>query len=145
MKENLPAYTELTNTLKSAGLRVTAQRVAIYDHLYQSTKHPTALDVYTALKSEYPSLSLMTVYNTLNKLVELGFVNELGSVGDGFTHFDPDTSEHINLACTRCNTIENLNFDLTSTVGKEILSHSGYQIKGSRLLYFGTCPACQAL
>ena len=124
-------------------MRVTAQRVAIYDMLLGSNEHPTAAMIYDGLKKQYPTLSLMTVYNTLNRLVDAGVVNDLGTVGDGFTHYDADISAHVNLACTNCHQISDLASEYTPTLGADILARSGYQIQGSRLLYYGLCPSCQ--
>jgi Fur family peroxide stress response transcriptional regulator len=85
----------------------------------------------------------MTVYNTLNKLVEVGVVTDIGRIGDGFAHFDADTSAHINLACTSCKEIVDIETEVSGILGAEVEGRSGYHIKGSRLLYFGVCPDCQ--
>ncbi len=62
----------LMDTLKTAGMRLTHQRRVICEYLARTDAHPTAATIYDALKPELPSLSLMTVYNTLNTLAELG-------------------------------------------------------------------------
>lgn len=134
--------TEVEKRFKRVGLRITPQRVAIYDLLRRTSEHPTAQTIYEQLKPKHPSLSLMTVYNTLNKLVQVGLVNDLGSVGDGFAHFDADTSAHINLACTNCNQIVDVETKTTKYLSDEISNRSGFQIMGNRLMFFGICPAC---
>lgn len=134
---------DVIGKLKEAGLRVTPQRVAIYDLLAHSKKHPTAQMIYETIKPKYPHLSLMTVYNTLNTLVEVGVVSDLGRIGDGFAHFDADTTAHINLACTCCKEIVDIETDVFHMLGTEVVEKSGYRIQGSRLLYFGVCPDCQ--
>lgn len=129
--------------LRQAGLRLTVQRRAICRYLAQSKEHPTAQEIYHALKLEYPSLSLATVYNTLEKLVELGVVHALGSAGDDATHYDADTSPHINLACVRCHRVVDLPSEHVQVLETEVSQRSGYRLLGARVLYYGICPNCQ--
>jgi Fur family peroxide stress response transcriptional regulator len=135
---------ELISSLKKAGLRLTPQRIAICKLLAESHQHPTAADLYAALKPDYPSLSLATVYNTLDTLVAQGKVNVLGDAGDGKVHFDADTTPHINLACIHCHQIIDVASDLVTRIDQEIGTTSGYTLLGSRVIYYGLCPSCQA-
>lgn len=135
--------TDYTNSLHRAGLRITPQRIAICKVLAENKDHPSAGDLYDALKVDYPSISLATIYNTLDVLVGLGLVNALGSIGDDKVHFDADTHPHINLACTKCHKITDLPSNFVDQLDQEISRQSGYQLMGSRLLYYGICPRCQ--
>ena len=63
--------------LEDAGLRCTPQRLAVYDHLSQATHHPTAEDVYQAVRSAIPRISLATVYKALEALVAIGVATKL--------------------------------------------------------------------
>ena len=102
---------DFSDVLHKAGLRVTPQRLAICEYLVTSDSHPTANDVFLQLKDQFPSLSLATIYNTLDVLVGMGIVNALGSAGDNNVHFDSNVSPHINLACVQCHKI----VDISST------------------------------
>lgn len=133
----------LTNALKNAGLRLTLQRIAICEFLAGTDEHPTAQAIHEALKPGYPTLSLATVYNTLETLVELGVINSLGSAGDDAVHYDADTSPHVNLACTSCHRVIDLPSSHVQALKNEIAQNSGYQIQGARVLYYGLCPDCQ--
>ena len=84
----------------------------------------------------------MTVYNTLNRLVAIGAINDLGTAGDGYTHYDGDISAHVNLACVSCHSITDMSSEYTPFLGEDINVRSGFRIKGSRLLYYGICPNC---
>ena len=130
-------------TLKSSGMRLTPQRIAICQLLCESKEHPTSGMIYEQIRGQYPSLSLMTVYNTLDRLVKLGLVTSLGTVGDDNTHYDGDTSSHINLACIACHKIVDLTFPQVSNIDQEVSSSSGYKILGVRMMYYGLCPICQ--
>ena len=139
----------LSQSLKQAGLRLTPQRIAICDLLANSHAHPSAQMVFEQLAPDFPSLSLTTVYNTLETLVELGLVNELGSVGDSGVRYDADTEPHINLACTNCGIVidlpsEHLHEHLTH-IEDDVAQQSGYALLGRRVLYYGLCQDCQKL
>lgn len=129
--------------LRKAGLRATPQRIAICELLTESHSHPTATDIYVELKEQFPSLSLATIYNTLDVLVGIGLVNALGSIGDDKVHFDADVSPHINLACLKCHKIVDATSNFINQLNDEINKNSGFELFGSRILYYGHCPECQ--
>lgn len=134
--------TRFTQALQEAGLRLTPQRLAICRLLDGNDEHPTAQMIYERLRQEYPSLSLATVYNTLETLTELGVINSLGSAGDDAIHYDADTSPHVNLACTSCHRVIDLPSQHVRALNHEVEANSGYQIIGARVLYYGLCPEC---
>jgi Fur family peroxide stress response transcriptional regulator len=133
----------LSRALHEQGLRLTPQRLAICEMLSASDQHPTAQMVYDQLHPQYPSLSLATVYNTLDMLVNLGLVNALGSAGDDAAHYDADTHPHVNLACTSCHRVIDLPSQHVQALEDEVASNSGYRLLGARVLYYGICPDCQ--
>jgi Fur family transcriptional regulator, peroxide stress response regulator len=132
----------LTQSLASAGLRMTPQRLAICRLLAASKEHPTAYEIYEQLKPEYPTISLATVYNTLETLVNLGVIQELGSAGDDRVHYDSDTAPHLNFACLSCHRILDLESQYVQELEREVKFRSGYQVLGARLMYYGYCPDC---
>ncbi|MFZ6030040.1 MAG: Fur family transcriptional regulator [Chloroflexota bacterium] len=139
----MPSLDTLTSTLKKAGMRLTPQRIAICQVLAETDSHPTASMIYDHVRAAYPSLSLMTVYNTLNTLVDLGVVNALGHAGDDNVHYDADTGPHINLACVACHRIIDIPSEHVGHLESEISASSGYRLLGARVLYYGLCPGCQ--
>jgi Fur family peroxide stress response transcriptional regulator len=139
---NLPT---LTSNLEKAGMRLTPQRVAICELLSESDEHPTAAMIYEELHPQFRSLSLATVYNTLERLVSLGAVNVLGQAGDNHVHYDADTEPHVNLACISCHRIVDITSENVQSLNKEIAQVSGYKLLGSSVLYYGLCPQCQGL
>ncbi len=132
----------LARSLAEAGLRMTPQRLAICRLLAASKEHPTAYTIYEQLLPEYPTLSLATVYNTLETLVNLGVVQELGSAGDDRVHYDADTDPHLNFACLSCHRILDLDSQYVNDLEREVRDESGYQVLGARLMYYGYCPEC---
>ncbi len=137
---NLPT---LTSALQQAGMRLTPQRMAICKLLTESREHPTAATIYEELHPQFQSLSLATVYNTLEMLVNLGAVNVLGHAGDDHVHYDADLEPHINLACISCHRIVDIPSEHIGHLDSEITQASGYKLLGARVLYYGLCPECQ--
>jgi Fe2+ or Zn2+ uptake regulation protein len=131
----------LTSRLRERGQRVTSQRLLIYQYLQGNTEHPTAEDIYTAIRATLPTISLGTVYKILNELVELGEVRQV-DLGDGRTRFDPTTSQHIHLRCVSCGTL----LDLPEEAAPVSLpaAPAGFQLLRYNLTLEGHCPACQA-
>ena len=138
-----PTTELLTTSLKASGMRMTPQRSAICKLLAESEEHPTAAMIYDKLRPQFDSLSLATVYNTLDALVKVGVVNTLGKAGDGSVHYDADTEPHVNLACISCNKIVDIPSSHIQQLDDEITSTSGYKLLGARVLYYGLCPECQ--
>ncbi len=133
----------LLQALRSAGLRLTPQRRAICRYLAQTDEHPTAQQIFAAIRPAFPSLSLATVYNTLDTLVRLGAVHALGGAGDGAIHYDADIRPHVHLACLECHQVVDLPCDAVAELNHKVEHESGYHILGARLVYYGLCPDCQ--
>jgi Fur family peroxide stress response transcriptional regulator len=60
-----------------AGLRMTRQRQEIYRILIERRDHPTANEVFMRAKDGLPNLSLATVYNCLEALVQHGIIRKV--------------------------------------------------------------------
>ncbi|GIV08145.1 MAG: transcriptional repressor [Fimbriimonadales bacterium] len=135
----------LTHGLKQAGLRLTPQRVAICKILAESKDHPTAMMIYHQLLPQFPTLSLATVYKTLNVLKTMGLIHTLGDAGDGAEHFDADLAPHINLVCVKCHSVVDFDESLIDSVQQAVAKRSGYEIQGARIVYYGLCPHCRVV
>ena len=48
--------------------RMTPQRMAILGYLSENRDHPSAEDIFRAVLQDFPTMSLATVYNTLELL-----------------------------------------------------------------------------
>ncbi len=97
------SLSELRKVFEEAGLRLTHQRIMIYDAICQAKDHPSAEAVYERLKNKAPTISLDTVYRTLSTFEQLGLVKRVHI----FDHirFDPDLSRHHHFVCNICKRI----------------------------------------
>ena len=81
------------------GLRCTRQREQIYEALACTTSHPTADELYQAVRASEPGLSLATIYNTLDAFAECGLVRRFSCPsGSGPSRYDADVTEHVHMA-----------------------------------------------
>lgn len=136
---------EMVAALKSAGLRLTPQRLAVCEALADDATHPTAQALFQRLRGRLGTLSRATVYNTLQALVAAGLVSELGTAGDGAVHYDANPAPHVNLLCTRCHRVEDFAPAALGAVARSVAQGSGYELFGARVVYYGLCPRCRRL
>lgn len=90
--------------LRRGGARMTAQRYAVLDALSGNRTHPTAEELVAQVREKLGCVSTATIYNTLDTLVQLGFVRRLDGL-EHKAHFDPDTSDHQHAICLRCKSV----------------------------------------
>lgn len=64
----------LESSLASVGMRPTRQRSLVFDVLEACADHPTAELVFVRARVRMPTISLATVYNCLETLVDCGLV-----------------------------------------------------------------------
>lgn len=129
--------------LRKSGLKRTPQRIAIFEILFKSDHHPTAQEVYEQVKKQQPSISMGTVYNVLDSLADLGLVNVLGLIGDDTTHYDGNIDPHLHLNCTACNKILDIDSPTLRKLEVDIQNTTGFEMMGTRFVYYGLCPDCQ--
>jgi len=124
---------------KETGLKLTPQRLAVMAFLENNRSHPTAEDVYRHVVRRFPTMSLATVYNTLETLTTRGRLKEI-TIDAEKRHYDPDLRSHHHAICTGCKKIVDIfaDFDL-SAPEKEL---RGFHITGSHVDFYGLCPAC---
>lgn len=132
----------LIEGLRAAGAKMTAQRLAICEYLAGNEQHPTAADVHRALRTAYPTMSLATVYNTLSLLAELDLIHEIASPSDGSTRYDPQVAPHLNLICTNCNRIIDVN-DVDLSQIETLSARYGFQIADVNVALHGLCAECR--
>lgn len=131
------------DTLKNSGVRITPQRHAILEYLVSSESHPTADEIYRSLESNFPNISVATVYNNLRVFRNAGLVKEL-TYGDASSRFDFVTHDHYHIICDECGTIVDFHHPGLEEV-EHLASHvTGFEVKSHRLEVYGTCPKCAA-
>ena len=133
---------ELTELFRARGRKVTAQRQCIFRVLQGDVTHPTAESVYAAARTEMPTISLKTVYQTLNELTSFGEVAAL-DLGTGMTRFDPNVEGvHHHLVCRSCGKVRDLHAAL-SRVTVPVGSDEGFEVGEAEVVFRGRCAECR--
>ncbi len=128
--------------LREMGCKVTPQRLAIYQVLKNCNMHPTAESIYNIISVDYPTMSLATVYKTLDLLKETGIIQEL-NIGGNTSRYDVIPKPHAHIVCTKCGKVENLDMPMSKNLMNKAKKTSDYHIQNLQLYFFGVCPYCQ--
>ncbi|QST00557.1 peroxide-responsive transcriptional repressor PerR [Pontibacillus sp. ALD_SL1] len=134
---------EALDTLKDSGVRITPQRHAVLEFLIDSMSHPTADEIYKALESKFPNMSVATVYNNLRVFREIGLVREL-TYGDSSSRFDCNTSEHYHAICNNCGKIVDFHYPSLDEVESLAEQVTGFDVSNHRMEVYGICEECKS-
>lgn len=142
MNEHQKMVKEMERALRKAGSRMSSQRRAILEYLALNTSHPSARQVFREVREKHPELSLATVYNTLGTLTRLGIIKVMKfDITDN--RYDSNAAPHINLICTSCGKIEDLEQDFPIPPD-QVKERIGFEVLDCRLEYYGLCAECKA-
>jgi Fur family peroxide stress response transcriptional regulator len=131
---------EIQALIAQRGLKVTQQRLVILQFMLTRETHPSAEEIYRELVDQYPSLSLGTVYKTLDSLTSSGLLHKVFCV-DGIKRYDVNLQPHAHLYCTTTHQI--IDFE-DSELQQIILAYlqdkniQNFQIEGVQLQIQGT-------
>src|SRR5690606_20431459 len=133
----------LREALEANGQRFTEQRAAVYRYLASTDTHPTADEVFTAVRAEIPDISLATVYKALETLVGCGLAVKL-TYGDGSARYDSRTDPHHHARCLSCGAVMDVPGRLAPDALAGLGPVDGFDAQGYRLELVGRCAECAA-
>ena len=118
------------------------KREAILNCLRSTNTHPTAEWVYAQLKTEFPDISLGTVYRNLALFKEQGLVISVGTV-NGVERFDADTEPHVHFICRACHKVDDLpGMIIPESLTSDVDRRTGGRTETCSLSFTGTCREC---
>src|SRR5438874_10892793 len=132
--------------LRARGLAVTEQRLAIFAALAASRDHPTAEQLFLAVREKLPNLSLATVYKNLEALRAAGAVSDVNTLHEQgrYEAALPGTGAgrpHHHLVCVSCKKVRDLfDGDLDRL---RVRDTQGFAVSAVRVQAEGLCPDCQ--
>ena len=130
-----------TEACRERGTPVTHQRIAVYRALLESKSHPDAEALHRSLRGTHPTLSLGTVYKTLEMLQSLGMATAVSSPGPT-RRFDGNQHPHHHLWCTRCRRLTDV--ELEELVDVALPRRLGFQVTDVTIQFNGICGQCAA-
>lgn len=141
MKPSRKENSAYEQTISHSGHRLTPQRRQVYDVLLDKRDHPTATEVFFRAKQRMPSISLATVYNCLETLVECGLARQV-NVEREATRYCPNLEEHGHFVCENCGEVS----DVPLASGKQLEQTwslpQGLTVTHSETTMRGVCSAC---
>ena len=127
---------------RAAGVRVTAQRLAVYDALCADGSHPTADSLYARLRGRMPGLSRTTVYRVLDALEREGLIRRVSSTG-GVARFDGRPEAHQHLVCRVCGTIADVAVPALGRLRVPRAAMPRFTAEHVEVQIVGRCAACR--
>lgn len=122
-------------------IKYSKQREEIKHYLSMRKDHPTADQIYAAMREKLPNISLGTVYRNLTMLSDNGEILRL-RIGSGADHFDYDTSLHYHFVCNKCGAVSDLEMkSIDSVMDASSASFHG-RVEGYAIYFYGTCEKC---
>jgi Fur family transcriptional regulator, peroxide stress response regulator len=141
MTKDLKSDASAIEALRSKGYKATPQRIAICRIALKSRAHPSARQVYDEVKRIHPTVSLATVYKTLEVLRDLDLVQEI-NFPKGQARFDPNMNPHINLICSKCGNITDLDDVTVEEITRKVAEATEFKPTGQRMDVYGICRKC---
>lgn len=132
---------QLENTLRERGMRVTPQRVLIHRTLRELDRHVTADEVLASVSERLPNASLPTVYAALELFEELGMVRRVAA-GSGAALYDPRTEEHQHVVCRSCGRVDDLDVKVEAAGALRAARRRGFEPAHAELVVSGLCGSC---
>jgi Fur family ferric uptake transcriptional regulator len=128
--------------MSPAQRRMTQQRQIVMEELEKLCNHPTADELYEAVKRRLPSISKGTVYRNLQILAEQDSVLTIESSG-GVRHYDHNAHDHYHVQCSSCGKVADVALEEVGLPRLSKRQASGFTIERHNLELFGLCPTCQ--
>lgn len=130
---------EVRALFRAKKVPLTHQRLAVYEELTGRRDHPSAEALYESLKKPYPSLSLATVYKTLQTLHEMGMVARVDSP-TAQARYDAIVETHHHAVCGSCGRIEDLFDPRLDRLPQP--KTEGFRVLGHSVHFHGLCAKC---
>ena len=111
----------LNQALEKLGRRSTRQREVVYSVVAEAKDHPTADEIFVRSRQQMPTISLATVYNCLETLLECALIRQVNFVRES-TRYEPNLKPHAHFYCDKTGQVmdvqlpEDLYASLTSLV-----------------------------
>ena len=130
---------KLKNILKEKDLKPTYQRLKVLEYLDKHiNSHPTVEMIYEALSKNIPTMSMTTIYNTLNAFIKKKLVSTVMITGTE-VRYDFVTTPHHHFLCKKCGKIIDIDIKCPVVDKKKIYGH---RIDEFHRYIKGVCKDC---
>lgn len=133
---------DFVSLMRSAGLRLTASRLAVLRALSRHS-HADTDTVIRLVREDLGSVSPQAIYNVLTAFVGAGLVRRIEPAGSAALYELRVADNHHHVVCRGCGVVQ----DVDCAVGnRPCLTPSqthGFVLDEAEVTYWGICPTCQ--
>lgn len=135
---------ELESVCREHGLALTIQRRTILEALACRTDHPTADQIYDAIKDRLKGVSKTTVYRVLETLVSVGVARKISNP-EAKARFDADTTRHHHITCLHCGVVIDVHDKELNKLQFPVHVEKGFEFVDYSINFTGLCANCRAI
>lgn len=128
--------------MKEIRRRKSRQRELIFNTIKMSPAHPSALQIYDAVRRSMPSVSMGNVYRNIRILIEEGRIRSR-DFGDGVEHYDAITDRHYHFICESCGAISDFAMPFREDLEEAAKHLTDGVITGHTIQFYGLCNNCK--
>jgi Fur family peroxide stress response transcriptional regulator len=133
---------ELETMCREHGLALTIQRRTILEALAARSDHPTADQIYEAIKDLLKGVSKTTVYRVLETFVSFGIVRKVSNP-EAKARFDADTSRHHHATCLHCGLVMDVHDQDLNKLKFPLHIEKGFDFVDYSINFTGLCTLCR--
>jgi Fur family transcriptional regulator, stress-responsive regulator len=137
-------WTDVAVTLRAAGMRVTAPRVAVLSEL-RAGQHLTADQAALGVRDRVGPISTQAVYDVLAALTRAGLLRRIEPAGSATRYETRVGDNHHHVVCRSCGAIADVDCILGEPPCLSPRDAGGFVVDEAEITFWGMCPACQAL
>ena len=139
MANEIQGYIE---KLKKNNIRMTSQRIAILEFLARDGNHPTANEIYQALKDKNPNMSIATIYNNLLFFKKAGILKEI-PFGEGSNRYDLTDTKHYHAVCEHCGKVVDFDYQELEKINNFVENQINFKVFDHNFKVTGLCENCK--
>lgn len=130
-----------SSLIRAAGMRVTRQRVAVFDAV-EAAPHASAAAVLSAVSTIMPGVSHQAVYDCLAHLTDAGLLRRF-MVDGGPARYETRTHDnHHHFVCRACGFTADVDCAVGAAPCLDAVDATGFIIDEAEVTYRGLCPTC---
>lgn len=137
------AHAGLAETLRAAGLRVTATRERVYAAVTESP-HSTPDALIERVNATQPTIPPSSVYRALECLEEVGVVSHTHLDHRAPTYHLADHAQHLHLVCRVCGAVAESPAGLADGLVAELAQRHGFVADVTHMAIQGECSQCRS-
>ena len=141
MQERLEHFRQIC---RQQGLRMTHQRLEVFQELVSASGHPSAEEIFRRVKKRLPMITLDTVYRTVYTFERCGVVRRLQALDDR-TRFDSNLEPHHHLVCVRCKRIDDVYWPDFESLETPAQTKGWGELQSTNVEFRGICRECREI